>query len=68
MKPSRLLLTTLREILDGRLAKKKHLPTRLTKEEREFCERSLDLINAVGDLPKLNKWLEAYESINPYEG
>jgi len=68
MEPSRLILTTLREILDGRLTKKKQLPTRLTNEEREFCERSLELINTVGDLPKLNKWLEAYESINPYEG
>ncbi|MCK9599975.1 MAG: hypothetical protein M0R06_13105 [Sphaerochaeta sp.] len=65
MDPSRLILTTLREILDGRLTKKKQLPTRLTNEEHEFCERSLELINTVGDLPKLNKWLEAYESINP---
>jgi len=58
---------TLREILDGRLTKK-HLPRALTKEERDFCERSLELVTAIGDLPKLNKWLEAYETINPYEG
>lgn len=68
MEPSRLLLMTLREILDGRLTKKNLLPGKLTKEERRFCERSLELVNTVGDLPKLNKWLEAYESINPYEG
>lgn len=62
MEPNRLLMVTLREILDGRLTKKNLLPSKLTNEERALCERSLELMSTVGELPKLNKWLETYES------
>ena len=58
--PNGLIITTVREILDGRLMKKDIIPRGLTKDEREFCERVMEL-RFLGNLPKLNKYVEAYE-------